>query len=250
MPKELSDISKSVRFNLGASYEAVGNVAGAIAQYESLLSEDVEFGGLQARVKNLAGISPDSQRNKYIALIIERFGEGTLIGMWGEDGRRSEPGSETLSISFGQEHNSLGFDHFIKGRFKVAAEEFSLAAQLDPKFCAALSNLSAMYMVEGSLEQAETRLNAALAIDPDSAVLHNNMGVYYYLKKDLEGASSEFARAIEQDPNLSAAYINYGDVMYLKNSAQNAISLWGKIRSYDPLSPIATRRLAYKTVKT
>jgi tetratricopeptide (TPR) repeat protein len=250
MPRELSDIAKTVRFNLGSCHEATGNISAALAEYEMILSEDVEFTSLQARTRNLAGINPDSQRNKLIAAVIEMFGQQGIIGMWGPDLRRNEDGGDLLNMSFGQEHNNAGFEHFIKGRFKGATEEFGLAVQLDPKFCAALNNLAVMFLREDHLEQAETRLNLLLTIDPGSAVIHNNMGVYYYLKKDLESSITEFNKAIESDPSLSASYINLGDIMYSKGLAQNAISLWEKVKTNDPLSPIAQRRLSYKTIKS
>jgi len=250
VPKELGDVARTIRFNLGAAYEAMGNVSGAQAEYEMVLAEELEFAGLQARTRNLAGINPESQRNKLIIAVIEQFGGSGIIGMWGEDLRHNEDRGDLLNISFGQEHNSAGFEHFIKGRFKGALEEFSLAVQLDPKFCAALNNLAVMFMMEGHLEQSDTRFNLAASIDPGSAVIHNNTGVYYYLKKEIESAIAEFNRSIENDPSLSAAYINLGDMMYLKGSVQNALSLWEKVRTNDPLSPIAQRRLAYKTVKS
>ncbi|MFH1710301.1 MAG: tetratricopeptide repeat protein [bacterium] len=249
-PKELGDIAKSVRFNLGSSYEAMGNISGALAEYEMILSEDVEFAHLQARTRNLACINTESQRNKLIAAVIGQFSGSELIGMWGSDLRHDESAGDLLNISFGQEHNNAGFEHFIKGRFKGAVEEFGLAVQLDPKFCAALNNLAVLLMMDSSREQAETRLNLALSMDPGSAVIHNNLGIYHYLKKDLESAAQEFNKALEGDPSFSAAYINLGDIMYLKGSAQNAISLWEKVKTNDPLSPIAQRRLAYKTIKS
>jgi tetratricopeptide (TPR) repeat protein len=250
MPKELGDIAKSIRFNLGASFEAMGSVPAAIAQYETVLSEDLEFGSLQSRIRNLSAINQESQRNKMIAAVIERYGGRGIIGMWGADLRRGEATSETLNISFGQDHNNAGFEHFIKGRYKAAAEEFNLAVQLDPKFCTSLNNLAIILMKEGQMEAAETRLRHALSIDPDSPVLRNNLGVFLCLKGDLEGAAAELNRVLEADPNLSAAYINLGDIMYMKGSAQTAISLWEKIKSNDPISAIALRRLAYKTSKS
>jgi tetratricopeptide (TPR) repeat protein len=249
VPKELGDVAKTIRFNLGSSYEAMGNVSGALAEYEMILSEDVEFAGLQARTRNLAAINPESQRNKSIVAVIEQFGARGVIGMWGSDLRRAESAGDLLNVSFGQEHNSAGFEHFIKGRFKGGMEEFELAVQLDPKFSAALNNLAVMFMREEHLEQAQTRLNLALSIDPGSAVIRNNLGVYHYFKNDLESAAQEFNKALESDPSLSAAYLNLGDIMYLKGQAQNAISLWEKIKTNDPLSPVTRRRLAYKTIK-
>ena len=249
VPKELGDISKTIRFNLGSSYEATGNVPAALAEYEMVLAEDVEFAGLQARTRNLAGMNQESQRNKMVAAVMGQYGESEMIGMWGPDLRHNDAAGDLLNISFGQDHNNAGFEHFIKGRFKGAMEEFGLAVQLDPKFCAALNNLSVMLMRDRHLEQAETRLNLLLSMDPGSAVIRNNMGILHYMKKDIESSITEFNKAIERDPSLSAAYINLGDIMYLKGSAQNAISLWEKVRTNDPLSTIAQRRLAYKTVK-
>ncbi len=248
LPRELGDLSKSLRFNLGASFEAMGDITRATKEYEGVLSEDVDFAGLQARIRNLTSINPDSLRNKFIAAVIERMGEKNMVGVWGADLRRAEPSHDTLNISFGQSHNDAGFEHFIRGRFKNAFEEFSLAVQLDPKFCSSLNNLAVALLREGELEGAATRLTFAASLDPGSAVLHNNMGVYHYLKKDYDSAIAEFNKALEIDPDLSAVYINLGDVMYMKGSAQNAISLWEKIKVNDPLSPLAARRLSYKTV--
>jgi tetratricopeptide (TPR) repeat protein len=249
-PKELSDIAKTIRFNLGASYEAMGSVAAAISQYEMVLSEDVEFSGLQGRISNLSRVNNDSLRNKLIVGLIEHLGSENVIGLWGQDVRHSETTDELMNLSFGQEHNNSGFDHFIKGRLKNAVEEFSLAVQLDPRFASALNNLAIVLMKQGALEQAQTRLQFAMSLDADSAVLYNNLGIFNFMKKDYDSAVAAFNKALEIDPNLSAAYINLGDLMYLKGQAQSAISLWSKVRTNDPLSPIASRRLAYKTIRT
>jgi tetratricopeptide (TPR) repeat protein len=250
LPKELNDLSKSVRLNLGAAYEAMGNVPAALGLYEAIMTEDVDFGALQARSRRLASINPDSLRNKLIAVVIEKMNENSMIGMWGADIRHGEPSQDVLNISFGQDHNNAGFEHYIKGRLKGAGEEFSLAVQLDPKFCPSLNNLAVMYMRDDHMEQAQTRLTHALSLDPDSAVIRNNLGVFHYLKKNYDAAVIELTKALEIDPSLSAAYLNLGDVMYMRGNAQNAISMWEKIKTNDPLSPIAIRRLSYKTIKT
>ena len=250
MPGELGDVAKTIRFNLGSSNEAMGDVSSALAEYESVLAEDMGFAGLESRINSLAGINPDSQRNKLIAAVIERYGEGNVIGAWGRDSRRGDRGGAALNISFGQEHNIAGFDHFIKGRYKAAFEEFELAVQLDPKFIAALNNLSVMFMREKRLEQAETRIQFLLSMDPASAVARNNMGVCHFLRDEIEPAIMEFNKAMELDPGLAASCINLGDAMYSKGLVKNAISLWEKIKSGDPFSPLAQRRLYYKTART
>jgi tetratricopeptide (TPR) repeat protein len=249
IPGELGDVAKSIRFNLGSSGEAMGDVSAALAEYEKLLAEDAGFAGLQSRIESLTGINPDSQRNKLIAAVIEKYGDISVIGAWGRDARRGDRG-DALNMSFGQEHNVAGFDHFIKGRYKAASEEFELAVQLDPKFIPALNNLAVMFMREKRLEQAETRIQLLLSMDPGSAVARNNMGVCLFLKNEIEPAVIEFNKAIEYDPGLSAAFINLGDIMYSRGLAKNAIALWEKAKTGDPLSPLAQRRLYYKTAKT
>ena len=250
LPRELGDMSKTIRFNLGAALEASGDMEKALAEYELVLAEDVDFPNLQLRRRKLSSINPESMRNKFIVAVCEKMGEGGIIGMWGVDIRSQEPADDILNISFGQSHNDAGFEHFIRGRFKNAMEEFSLAVQLDPKFCASLNNLAVILMREGQLEQAGTRLNYALSLDPGSSVLHNNLGVYNVMKNDLEAAATEFNRALEIDPDVSAVYVNLGDVMYVKGNVQNALSLWEKVKMNDPLSAIAARRLSYKTIRT
>jgi tetratricopeptide (TPR) repeat protein len=249
LPSELSDVSKNVRFNLGASHEAVGNVSKALSQYELILSEDMAYAGLKARCDKLMGINPDALRNKLIAVFAQDLGEKNIIGMWGPDLRHGEAEEEILNISFGQDHNNAGFDHFIKGRYKGAMEEFSLAVQLDPKFCPSLNNLAVMQMKDGHMEQAHTRLTHAISFDGASAVLKNNLGVYHYLKGELDAAIENFAKALEIDPDLSAAHLNMADVLYIKGDTKGAILLWDKIRSNDTLSPIAARRLSYKMAR-
>jgi tetratricopeptide (TPR) repeat protein len=250
VPGELGDVAKTIRFNLGSSNEAMGNVAHALAEYENVFAEDVGFAGLLNRIKTLSAINPDSQRNKLIAAVIEKYGDISVIGAWGRDARKGDRGGDALNISFGQDHNVAGFDHFIKGRYKAATEEFELAVQLDPNFIAALNNLSVMFMREKRLEQAETRIQFLLSMDPGCAVARNNMGVCRLLKNEIEPAVMEFNKALELDPGLSAACINLGDIMYSQGLAKNAISLWEKARTSDPLSPLAQRRLYYKTSRT
>ncbi len=249
VPDELSDVAKTIRFNLGSSNEAAGNINAALAEYEKLYAEDMEFPGLGSRIKGLSGLTAESQRNKMISAVLERYGGNDIIGAWGHDARRGEHG-DPLNISFGQEHNDAGFDDFIKARYKNAADEFELAVQLDPNFTAALNNLAVMFMREKHFEQAETRLQYVLSMDPGSAVARNNMGVCHFLRGQIEPAVTEFNKAIERDHGLSAAYINLGDIMYSKGLAKNAIALWEKVKTGDPLSPVASRRLSYKTVKT
>ncbi|MFC1559850.1 tetratricopeptide repeat protein [Candidatus Margulisiibacteriota bacterium] len=248
-PKELGDFSKIVRFNLGSALEAAGNVERAISEYEKVLQEDVGFGALQGRIKVLSNCGPVSLRNKAIAVVISELGQNKTLGMWGVDFRTREVTREALNISFGQDHNNFGFDHFIKGRFRAAEEAFELAMQLDSDFYAALNNLAAMYFRSGKLEAAETRLNLALSIDPSFAVVYNNIGVLDYLNGKYKDAAQNLQKALEINPNLSSAYINLGDVLYLQDKCEQALSLWKKIRDFDPLSPIARRRLAFRIVE-
>lgn len=249
IPKELQDFAKVVRFNLGSAYEAIGAVNEAVGEYEKILQEDIDFGTLQGRIKLLGNCGPSSLRNKSIAVVISQLGSKDIFGLWGIDFRPMEITREALNISFGQDHNNFGFEHYIKGRYRAAEEEFELAIQLDPDFHPALNNLAAMYFKSGRLEQAETRLGSALSIDPNFAVLHNNEGVLNYLKGDHKKAIENLEKAIEINPNLSSAYINLGDVYYLQDKCEQAISIWKKIKDFDPLSSVAKRRLAFRVIE-
>jgi tetratricopeptide (TPR) repeat protein len=245
---ETDDFRREVRFNLGTTFEATGQLAKAIKIYEEIIQEEIDFGSLKQRLKYLKGTSLKSIEVKTLLLAIARPGKNELIAIWGREAkeRRGERRAE-LSQSFGQNHNSAGYDYFIKGMNKAALEEFQLAIQLDNRFAAALNNLAVSLAQEGKYLEAKARLEEALRIEPGCVIFHNNLGVMALFLGQLNQAQVEVEKAYNLDPELAAVCLNLGDLCYFKNDVRRSLDLYQRAGHFDPLLELAEERLRFKT---
>ncbi len=247
LPEELGELEKIIRFNLASTYTALGRVPDAISEYENIREKDIDFGGVEYKIKCLTSINPQSLRNKMFALVLQDLEEQGLLQIWGRDGRRVQHGRriDDFGISFAQTHNEAGFDYLLKGLHKSAEDEFLLGSSLDPRLPSALNNLAVIYAHQGRFDDAVAKLSAALEEEPKHAVLHNNLCVVVHLKGDSKAAEVEFLRAISIDPDLSVTYINLGDAYYAQGNARQAIGYWEKVKNFSIVSELAARRLRY-----
>jgi tetratricopeptide (TPR) repeat protein len=244
---EVSEFVRQVCFNLGTTHEGRGDIQQALAIYEGILQEDIDFGNLNPKLEYLKSSSLHSLRDKALVAVVSRQGERGIVAFWGREsklggGRRRE----TVSVSFGQNYNTSGFEYFMKGMYKAAIEEFSLAVQLDANFAVALNNLGVALAKEGRLGEAKIRIENAVHLDPGSAVIRNNLGVIYLLRGEVQQARLEFEKAKAIDSELPALCLNLGDVCYTRKEIQKAIELYKKVGNFDVLSDIAEERLLYK----
>ncbi|MDD5594473.1 MAG: tetratricopeptide repeat protein [Candidatus Margulisbacteria bacterium] len=247
------DQAKLLRFNLGSTCEAQGDIRKAIKIYETILQEDIDFGGLKKRIKNLKTTTLLSMRNHSLMAVIADFpavvgsGKKDIIAIWGRDPRLAgRARKEEMNVSFGQEHNQEGFEFFMKGMFPAAEEELLLAVGLDRRFGCALSNLGVVLAKAGKLEEARARLAEAVQVDPASSVFYNNLGVVYFLLGKTDLAATALEKSFALDPEASAICLNLGDLYYLKKDAQKALELYRRVGEFDVLSDLARRRLFCK----
>jgi tetratricopeptide (TPR) repeat protein len=241
------DQSKLLRFNLGTTYEAQGDIRKAVKLYEGITQEDIDFGGLKQRIKNLKTTTLLSMRYHALTAVITEFGKKEIIAIWGRDARFTGRGrKEEMNVSFGQEHNQEGFEFFMKGMFPAAEEELTLAVGLDRHFGCALNNLGVTLAREGKLEEARARLAEAVQVDPASSVFYNNLGVVYFLLGKTDLAATALEKSYALDPETSAICLNLGDLCYLKKETQKAVELYRRVGDFDTLSDLARRRLFCK----
>jgi len=247
-PTELDDFRRNVRFNIGTTYEAQGQVSKAIKLYEQILQEDIDFGDLERRVKYLKTTSLKSMQAKALLMVVAESEKKDVVVIWGREGKSKRSGRrEEISLSFGQNHNVAGYDFFMKGMHKAALEEFQLAVQLDIKFATALNNYGVALVKEGKLYEAKSNLEDAVNIDPTSVVFRNNLGVVYSLLGQMTQADAELAKAYTLDPELTGICLNFGDICYLKNDIRRAIDLYSRASNFDVLAEVAEQRLRFKT---
>ena len=246
-PAEIADFSRTVKLNLGTSYEGFGLVRKALKIYEGIMQEDIDFGDLRRRVKRLKQTSLRSLRHKALVIAVSRADKGEVVALWGREGRSTKAGhKEEVSVSFGQKHADSGYDYFVKGMNKAALEEFQLAVQLDAGFAIALNNLAVTLIKEGKLTEARLKLEEASRLEPNSLIYCNNLGALYFLLGRIEQARKELEKAHKLDPELAAVCLNLGDVYYLRRRAKEAIGLYQQVGDFDPLSELAEQRLTYK----
>jgi tetratricopeptide (TPR) repeat protein len=246
-PTELSDFIRTVRFNIGTAYEAQGMVKKALKIYESILQEDIDFGDLARRIQYLKSTSLKSMRAKSLIAVFKDPGGKEIIALWGREGRGAKGGrKEEMSLSFGQNHNSAGFEYFMKGMGKAAQEEFQLAVQLDVKFAIALNNLAISLIRENKAYEARARLEDAVNSEPNAVVFRNNLGLVYFMLGQLEQAKQELEKAHSLDPENTAVCLNLGDICYFGQDVKRAIDLYKQVGSFNALTEIAEQRLAYK----
>ncbi len=244
---DAADFGRTIAFNLGTTCEGEGNIQKALEIYEGILQEDIDFGNLSDKIEYLKSSSLHSLRDKALLAVVSHPLKGEIVATWGREGKAVHRGkSGAMSVSFGQNYNTSGFEYSIKGMYKAAAEEFSLAVQLDSNFAVGLNNLGITLAKEGKLAEAKMRLENAIHLYPSSAVIRNNLGVIYLLLKDIEKSRIELEAVLAIDPKLCATCINLGDVYYLKGDIEKAIGLYSKVGRFDLLTDIADQRLLYK----
>ncbi|MFH1347387.1 MAG: tetratricopeptide repeat protein [Candidatus Margulisiibacteriota bacterium] len=246
-PSEIDDFRRTALFNLGTTHEAQGAVSKAVKLYERILQEDIDFGDLKQRVKYLKASTLKSMRVKSLLVVMAQPGKNDVVALWGREGRGGRSGkNEEMSLSFGQNHNTAGFDYFMRGMYRAAMEEFQLAVQLDVKFAIALNNFAVSLIKEGKFFEAKPKLEDAVNVDPSSVVFRNNLGIVYFLLGQFDQAKHEIEKAYTLDPENTAVRINLGDILYLKNDIKRAIDLYKRAGSFDSLSEIAEERLRFK----
>lgn len=244
----LPELANTVRFNLGTTYEARGEVKKAIKIYEGILQEELDFADLGRRIKYLKSMTLASMRNRPLQLAISEYGQKDVLGLWGGEAKSGARAGrrEEVSVSFGQEHNAEGVEYFLKGMFPAAEEELNLAVQLDRRFGAALNNLGVTLAKQGRLEESRQYFNETVQLDPASAVYYGNLGTVNWLLGRADLALTALEKSHALDPQCAAILLNLGDVYYAKGEIQKALDCYKRIGPHDTLSDLARQRLLYK----
>src|SRR3989338_3720113 len=131
------------------------------------MQEDIDFGGLKKRIKQLKATTLLSMRNRALMAAIAAYGKKEVVALWGRDARSTGRGKkDDINLSFGQEHSQDGYDLFMKGMYTAAEEELALAVNLDRRFGCALNNLGVALLKQGKLEEGRARLIDGTTSEP------------------------------------------------------------------------------------
>jgi cytochrome c-type biogenesis protein CcmH/NrfG len=99
----------------------------------------------------------------------------------------------------------LGAIYHMTHQFKLAADYYNKAVELDPKNVALRNKLASSLYRDGDVDSAIAQLNQALIYDPKDANSLFNLGMIRMQgKKDGKGALAAWQRLLKSNPQLSA----------------------------------------------
>lgn len=93
-----------------------------------------------------------------------------------------------------------GMDYEMAGRYTDAAEEFTKAIQLDPRFSKAYLERGIVYAAQGYTDKAISDYSEAIKIASDYAEAYRFRGFSYLDKKEVDLAIADFTDALKINP--------------------------------------------------
>jgi TolB-like protein/tetratricopeptide (TPR) repeat protein/predicted Ser/Thr protein kinase len=128
--------------------------------------------------------------------------------------------------------------------FRLAAQMFERAVELDPRFALAYAELAVMHSAlyfygydrtPARLSQSKAAVDRALALQPDLPEGRTALGFYYYRGSgDWERALVEFERAARDRPNDSGLLCNIAAIRRRQGRFGESLDLWKAALELDP----------------
>lgn len=117
-----------------------------------------------------------------------------------------------------------GYEAYENEKYKMAAEYYTKAVDLDSQFASAYNNRGIAYYKLGRYEESIRDYNKAIAIDSQLVIAYNNRGKVYdtFLGK-YEESIRDYNKAIAIDPRYAMVYFNRGVVFDKMGQYKKAI---------------------------
>jgi Flp pilus assembly protein TadD len=150
---------------------------------------------------------------------------------------------QRVAANNADEHFITGFNKFVDPGENVlagkrqAAEEFTIATKLNPKYASAYMAKAFVYQQLQDVQKAIVAYDTAIALEPKFAAAYSNRGILKYEQlNDSSGAIADLSRAIALEPQSSARdYSNRGFMKYEKlNDMQGALSDYNQAIALEP----------------
>jgi tetratricopeptide (TPR) repeat protein len=151
---------------------------------------------------------------------------------------------QRVAANTADEHFITGFNKFVNPGENIlagkrqAAEEFTIATKLNPKYTSAYIGQAFVYYQLQDYQKSLLAYDAAIALDPKSAITYSNRALLKYEKlNDAPGALADLSRAIALDPKSAPAYENRGILKHSKlNDDPGALVDLSRAIALDPKS--------------
>jgi tetratricopeptide (TPR) repeat protein/S1-C subfamily serine protease len=151
---------------------------------------------------------------------------------------------QRVAANTADEHFITGFNKFVDPGENVlagkrqAAEEFTIATKLNPKYTSAYRGQASVYEQLHDFQKALAAYDTAIALDPKSANTYGNRGFLKYEKlNDVPGALADLNQAIALDPKSASTYHHRGILKHKKlNDVPGALADLNRAIALDPKS--------------
>jgi tetratricopeptide (TPR) repeat protein len=189
---ELQPDDVEARFNLAGGLMRLGDLEGALSQYEAVRAavkvqplEKTRMAGLYRSLGNV---------------LIELGRADEAIASYRESSRIVPDSART--------HTDLGVAFSRIGRHDDALAEFVAAARLEPAVADRHTNLGGALLQVGRMDDAIAAYRTAVTLAPDDADVHNDLGVALLNAGRHIEAAAEFESALRRNPAHTAARAN------------------------------------------
>lgn len=136
-------------------------------------------------------------------------------------------------------YNDLGVQHFQKGEFDRARDDFQVALKLLPNNFALLYNLGQCYDHLGQSEQAEQIYRLCLQEKPNDADCRHALNVLLVQRGRIVDAQRMVQDWLAREPKLAAAYAEDGWLYQREGDPIKAIKRYQQAIYYDPHNMLA-----------
>jgi tetratricopeptide (TPR) repeat protein len=222
-------------FNRAGAKKAVGDLDGAIADYDRAIQLDPK----DAAIYNNRGLAKQAKGdfnaaiadfNRAIELnpkdAVAYSNRGNTKGDKGDlDGAILDYNhSIRVNPKYAYAYYDRGLAKKQKSDLDGAIADYNRVIELDPKFAKAFCDRGVAKRRKGDLQGAIRDYDRTIEIDPKYAIVYLNRGNARDEKGDLEGAIADYSRGIELNPKDSKAYAYRGEIHAKKKEYDAAVT--------------------------
>ncbi len=128
--------------------------------------------------------------------------------------------------------NKIGIAYHQLADLGSAANYYSRAIKLNPKYAEAMNNLGTVYYARELYRRAIGQYKKALRIKPDSSSTLANLGSAYFARKQYELASENYQKALAIDPNVFENRSGVGSVVRERTVGDRPMFFYYLAKSY------------------
>jgi tetratricopeptide (TPR) repeat protein len=133
-----------------------------------------------------------------------------------------------------QQYNDLGLDHYQKGEYDRARQDFQVALTLRPNDFALLYNMGQCYDHLGQPDKAEPIYRQCLQLQADDAKCRHSLDVLLVKQGRLAEAQRMVQDWLIREPKLSAAFAEDGWLYEQEGNPTNALLRYQQALGFDP----------------